>query len=124
MPQLAPEILKFIQEGQLFAFAFEFVLANRQKISLTNYSSRINISATQYLNYSSLHLKQANFNDSAMDVVEISGIFDPLGIDAALDLQNADVAIFLIFPERKIKHLLLSMHVAAIFYALFKTSSQ
>jgi uncharacterized phage protein (TIGR02218 family) len=75
-------------------YLFKILLNNGQKLFLNSSNERIDINNDSYLNYSHLNIKEIERNDSAQNYVIIEGIYDDMGINSNIDLNQAEFIIY------------------------------
>lgn len=100
MRALSPLVRQLINQGTAFAFGYDIELHNGQKIYLTNFARAISINDVTYLPDSSLQIAKANFNDSAHDFVEITGILDKAAILLLEYIANAKISLSIILIDK------------------------
>jgi hypothetical protein len=114
MRSLSKHLRALINAGESFTFGFTIELNNEKVLNLTSYAEELIIDEMLYHPGSSLQITRANFNDSACDIVEVTGFFDDSAINILDDLNNAKVTIHIILPNQKIKEPLLTLFCFSI----------
>jgi uncharacterized phage protein (TIGR02218 family) len=100
MRTFSPYIRNLISTKANFAFGYDIELSNGQKLHLTNFSSAITINQVTYHPNSSLQITKANFNDSAHDFVEVTGISDKASKLLLEYIQNAKISLSIILIDK------------------------
>ncbi|WP_341789473.1 DUF2163 domain-containing protein [Rickettsia endosymbiont of Polydrusus tereticollis] len=80
---------------QNFTYCFQIKLPEGKEIYLTSSDKLVKNGDISFLPNSGLLVKQAEFNDSAQNYVDIEGIFESGGIEYSMDLTGAAVKIIL-----------------------------
>jgi uncharacterized phage protein (TIGR02218 family) len=109
MRALSQNLRRMIQSGANFAFGFDIQCLNGRNFFFTNYCEVLTIGDAHYNPNSALNIVKANFNDSAHDIVEVSGIFEDSGLNIAEDLTGAKIIIKIILVSEKIAEQLLTL---------------
>ncbi len=81
--------------NNIIIYLFEISLKDGTKIFLNSSSDNMNINDIIYYKYSSLNIKEAEFNDSAQNYVNIEGIYEENGINGEVDLDESEFLIYI-----------------------------
>ena len=95
------EIAILRESNEPFVTCFEFVLMDKQRLFLTSSNQGLQVDNKNYLPYSGLNLDRFEFNDSAHNYIQFSGIFESEGINNTHILDGSEVSIFFYFINKK-----------------------
>ena len=82
-------------------FCFEIICTNGSIIRLTDASRAIKYENLEFLNLSSLALKNAIFDESGSGEIVLNGYFEEEGISSETEIVDAKFLIYLYFQEEK-----------------------
>ncbi len=103
MREIDHRILKCLESGEKFAYCYE-LLKDETRLLFTDHYKELLINKEAYLPYSGMTSSNIMFNDSAHDLIEISGIFEDEGIKNGDDLSGYMIVVSLYFIESQIQY--------------------
>lgn len=103
MKEFNQKIIESLENGEKFVYCYE-LLKDKTRLLFTDYYKELSVNDKIYLPYSGMNISNIVFNDSAHDIVEISGVFEDGGIKNSDDLSGYTIVVSLYFIESKTKY--------------------
>lgn len=103
MREIDPKIQKCLEKGEKFVYCYE-LSKDETRLLFTDNCKKLLIKGEIYLPYSGMAPSNIMFNDSAHDLIEISGIFEDDGIKNSDDLSGYRIVVSLYFVESQIQY--------------------
>ena len=105
MREIPDDVLKCLENGEKFVYCYE-VIKDKKRSFFTAHNEILVINEDKYLPYSGMNPVNISFNDSAQDLIEITGIFEDKGISFNDDLLGRYINVSLYFlTSCKLYHL-------------------